>query len=142
MAAMAPDRDAVEALPDLEKAIEDDYISFSQFVQADWGRSMDGPAGPAYRRLFPEVLGLFQASHGIIENRFSAPEIKCHAARTSPVMRDPRRKVQPPARTHQPDFHFVYDLGSTRIGGELLTHIEMMASDALSSCSGIGDHHS
>jgi hypothetical protein len=136
MAAMAPDRDALEALPDLEKAIEDGYISFSQFVQADWGRSMDGPAAPAYRRLFPDVLGIFQASHGIIEDRFSASEIKCYAARTSPVKGDPSRKVQPPERAHQPDFHFVYDLGSTPIGGELLTRIEMMASDATTVLKG------
>ena len=136
MAAMAPDRDALEALPDLEKAIEDGYISFSQFVQADWGRSMEGPAGAAYRRLFSEVLGIFQTSHGIIEDRFSAAEIRCYAARTSPLRRDPSRKVQPPERTRQPDFHFVYDLGSISIGGELLTRVEMMASDATTVLKG------
>ena len=139
----AAENSSLESLPDLEKAIEVGYVSFSQLVAADWGRFGDGPAAVAYRRLYPDALMMFQASHGIIHDRFPAPRINCYAARTGPVQipaqlkaepseKPPplERRVRPPETARRPDFHFVYDLGSVPIGGELLTRIEMMASDA------------
>ncbi len=57
--AMPPDREALESRPDLEKAIAEGYVSFSQFVEANWGRSAEGPAGTAHRELLADVLSLY-----------------------------------------------------------------------------------
>ena len=143
MAMMPPEHGSSEILPDLERAIEVGYVSFSQLVEADWGRNGHGPAASAYTRLYRDALTTFEHTHGIIHDRFPAPRIKCYAARTSPVKihAEPRakpsaaaphlqRRLTLPPRARQPNFHFVYDLGSVPIGGELLTRIEMMASDA------------
>jgi hypothetical protein len=115
MAMMPPEHGSFESLPDLERAIEVGYVSFSLLVEADWGRIGHGPAAPAYTRLYPDALTTFQQTHGIIDDRFPAPRIKCYAARTSPAKVHAKlraklseaaphveRRLTPPHRARQP----------------------------------------
>jgi len=168
-AAPPPDshEDSLEALPDLVRGIELGYVSFSQLAKADWGCDTEGRTGAAYRELYPDLLRVFQASHGLIEDRYSVGEIRSDVARTSgapsiisskdrkaikmpdsgkqadfhgditraggaatTIASEDRTAIKIPARARQADFHFVYDLAMAPIGGELLTRVEMLASDA------------
>ena len=151
MAAAPPDGDveSLGAIPDLRKAIEVGYVSFSQLAKADWNRSNEGPLGAEYRQLYPKLLHVFQVTHGLIEDRYSIGHIHSDVARTAPAslatqtgqkmaispsdsasLAEQKTAIRIPERARHPDFHFVYDLARVPIGGELLTRLEMLASDA------------
>jgi hypothetical protein len=120
-----------QTIPDLEKAVERGYASFSQLVDADWRREGHGRAASAYRQLFAGVRDAFESTHGTIEDDYSLRDLRCYVARTSAAPRAAGAKGKTiPKRARQSDFHFVYDLARIPVGGDILTRIEMLASDA------------
>ena len=134
--------------PDFDRAIEHNYATFSQLAVADWGADWSAATAGhdqlAYRFYYPPLLRVFERSHGTIEDKYSSDAIECSVARTAPPklkstwLSHPLERsrnnqtddVPEPIRAKQPDFHFVYNLAKVPIGGELLTRIEMLATDA------------
>lgn len=132
-------------LPELDQAINSEFVSYSQLVRAKWGMedplpTEDPPPSKALQAanwtLYPSVLKVFQASHGTIIDDYCHKVIRSGVARTSPHDKgDPthvpdRARQRTPERARKHDFHFVYDLSTVPIGDDLLSRIDMLAADA------------
>jgi len=118
-------------LPDLVAAVRNGRASFDDLTDAYEGRdttarNTDQKAlRSAYNQIYPYVRQTFVIAHGELIDLYPSSRIQAYAAITRPS-RNPRRL----SNDLRPGFHFVYDLASAPVAGEMFSRIMQLAYDA------------
>jgi hypothetical protein len=139
-------------LPDLVAAVRSGWASFDQLVDASEGRERGNATKKApYLLIYPLVRATFERSHGQIVDVYFSSRIEAYSAITVPIAKPwlirlfamfrkskstaelplPAEKPWPFGPLgHRPDFHFIYDLATAPIAGQLFSRITQLGYEA------------
>jgi hypothetical protein len=118
-------------LPDLVASVRNGWVSFDDLTDAYEGRDAKAKGAEqkalknAYIQIYPFVRQTFVVARGELLDLYPSPRIQAYAAITKPA-RKPRWFSDDP----RPDFHFVYDLASAPVAGQMFSRITQLAYDA------------
>lgn len=118
-------------VPDLVAAVRNRWVSFVELIDAHEGREAKAQSRDqqqlkrAYVQIYPLVRQTFVEAHGELVDMYPSPRMNAYAALTKPV-----RTRRPFKNDPKPDFHFVYDLTSAPVAGQLFSRISQLAYDA------------
>ena len=118
-------------LPDLVASVRNAWVSFDDLTDAYEGREANAHNAEqtalksAYKQIYPLVRQTFVVAHGELLDLYPSPRIQAYAALTKPA-KNPRLF----SNGLRPDFHFVYDLASAPVAGQMFSRIMQLAYDA------------
>jgi hypothetical protein len=139
-------------VPDLVAAVRSGWVSFDQLVDASEGKDQQNKAKKApFVLIYPLVRATFERSHGQIVDVYFSSKIGAYSAITVPVAKPwlvrlfgmfsrskPKIDLPLPAAKpwpfgplgHRPDFHFIYDLATAPIAGQVFARITQLGYEA------------